>query len=278
MLGTPQWGEERAYSLSETASLSLRCSSLPSANLLLLSVASTHLQWKKNEEIGLRRENWKLLETWVLFTFKRNRNWSQERKLETWSCCSPFAFLDALSKPLYPLQLLIQVLIRVKYESGQGKGHWIHKEVAKFLASQMIFKSYLKPPWQKCCNPLDFLTRWEEQWRGNPNLDYHYHDHDHCHYQNYYHWLIVERNSGEEIPTLIITRSIIFLKERKYNNDLDMLWHIAWVAFRCIGCVNCFYSCTDTILVIMTVWNAMATEKMMIKTWAESPSRETCFW
>ena len=46
----------RAYSLSETASLSLRCSSLPSANLLLLSVASTHLPQKEIE-------NWKLLAT-----------------------------------------------------------------------------------------------------------------------------------------------------------------------------------------------------------------------
>ena len=46
----------RAYSLSETASLSLRCSSLPSANLLLLSVASTHLP-QKEIEIVHRREN-----------------------------------------------------------------------------------------------------------------------------------------------------------------------------------------------------------------------------
>ena len=58
----------RAYSLSETASLSLRCSSLPSANLLLLSVASTHLP-QEEIEIVLRRENWKLLATLVLFTF-----------------------------------------------------------------------------------------------------------------------------------------------------------------------------------------------------------------
>ena len=39
----------RAYSLSETASLSFRCSSLPSANFRLLSVASTHLDTKEME-------------------------------------------------------------------------------------------------------------------------------------------------------------------------------------------------------------------------------------
>ena len=43
----------RAYSLSETASLSFRCSSLPSANLRLLSVASTHLDTKEMESIEI---------------------------------------------------------------------------------------------------------------------------------------------------------------------------------------------------------------------------------
>lgn len=44
----------KAYSLSETASLSLRCSSLPSANLLLLSVDSTHLAQQEITIVSIR--------------------------------------------------------------------------------------------------------------------------------------------------------------------------------------------------------------------------------
>ena len=48
--------EGKAYSLSETASLSFRCSSRPSANPLLLSVASTHLNKRKWNKIGVTRK------------------------------------------------------------------------------------------------------------------------------------------------------------------------------------------------------------------------------
>ena len=48
--------EGKAYSLSETASLSFRCSSRPSANPLLLSVASTHLNKRKWNKISVTRK------------------------------------------------------------------------------------------------------------------------------------------------------------------------------------------------------------------------------
>ena len=130
----------RAYSLSETASLSLRCSSLPSANLLLLSVASTHLP-QKEIEIVLRRENWKLLATLVLFTFSL-----LGRPLQA-SPPSPTFHSDSDDR---------QISERKKVLNSQRSGQ-ISRTYT--LPRQIMFKSDLKPPRQKCRDPLNFLAR-----------------------------------------------------------------------------------------------------------------------
>ena len=84
--------EGKAYSLSETASLSFRCSSRPSANPLLLSVASTHLNKRKWNKISVTKKSVDFFSTQVLL---------------------PFPFFNALSKPLHSLQLFIEILMIV---------------------------------------------------------------------------------------------------------------------------------------------------------------------
>ena len=88
--------EGKAYSLSETASLSFRCSSRPSANPLLLSVASTHLNKRKWNKISVTRK----------INHPISRFFSTQVLL-------PFPFFNALSKPLHSLQLFIEILMIV---------------------------------------------------------------------------------------------------------------------------------------------------------------------
>ena len=132
-----------AYSLSETASLSFRCSSLPSANLRLLSVASTHLHTINRIEIAL---NWNC---WQLHLFP---SWTPSPSLSTRSNFS-FRFWW---------------LSNIRADKAQA----LYSQRSGCLPRQMIFGQ----TWS--LRGRSTAIRWTF-WR-------------------------VERNSGDEIPTLII--------------------------------------------------------------------------